>query len=171
MKMLAANRSTRGDSIHEAFLQTATAAFATEKYDRVSPRAVASGWPESIVDRLSLRQQTGLYRAVSAHVTGRIRARLDPAMTASGAVLTGTDAQNRHVDCSALCCLTEGPLALMAAPVSAGWARLIIHEQGSRCDAFDIFYGGFMDRFLGLIGRLVERLRGRSRRRRLFCWR
>lgn len=81
-------------------------------------------------------------------------------MTTAEALLTGTDAQSRHPDFDAPCCLTDGLLASMTDPVSAGWARSLIREQRRRCEAFDIFYDGFMHRFLGLIARLVERLRG-----------
>ncbi|MGB7757992.1 MAG: CerR family C-terminal domain-containing protein [Salinisphaera sp.] len=163
MKTLVLDHSTRGNLTRDAVLQAATAAFAADGYDKVTLRALAiqAGVNQSLIG-YHFGNKQGLYQAVFVAIATHIRARLDPGMAAAEAALdrTGPGGAGRDDDFAVLCRLTDGLLDLMTDPVADGWAQLIIREQQRPSDAFGILYNGFMGRFLGLLARLAERLRG-----------
>jgi hypothetical protein len=56
--------------------------------------------------------------------------------------------------------LTDGFVAILSSDVSAAWASLILREQQSPSEGFDILYNAFMSRVLDTVAILTGRIRG-----------
>jgi AcrR family transcriptional regulator len=159
-------RGDRGDVTRRALIEAAIVEFARDGFHAASTREIArsSGTNQALIG-YHFGGKEGLYHAVFRFIAEQIQARVGSAIVPIEAHLAElsddkalTKAQREQ--CIAhLMQLVEGIARLHTDPHTMPWAQLIMREQQSPTKAFDILYEGFMSRYLGLVTRLVQRLR------------
>ena len=166
MKPPAPDRN-RGDLTRDALILAAMTVFGRDGFHATTTRAIAE---EAKVNQALIGYhfggKEGLYLAMFEHIAGQLGQRLGPRVDAIGRLLetpAGADeAVLRGQAEEALVGLAEGMLMLMTRPEYAAWAQLVLREQQSPTQAFEILYERFMGRVLALLEQLVRRLRGES---------
>jgi len=159
-------RGDRGDATRRALIEAAITEFARDGFHAASTREIArsSGANQALIG-YHFGGKEGLYLAVFQFIAEQIQARVGSAVVPIEAYLAElrddkalTKAQREQ--CIAhLMQLVEGIAHLHTDPHTMPWAQLIMREQQSPTKAFDILYEGFMSRYLGIVTRLVQRLR------------
>jgi len=159
-------RGDRGDATRRALIEAAITEFARDGFHAASTREIArsSGANQALIG-YHFGGKEGLYLAVFQFIAEQIQARVGSAVVPIEAYLAElrddkalTKAQREQ--CIAhLMQLVEGIAHLHTDPQTMPWAQLIMREQQSPTKAFDILYEGFMSRYLGIVTRLVQRLR------------
>ena len=156
----------RGDVTKEALLASAIAVFARDGFHAVSTRDIAhiSGVNQALIG-YHFRNKEGLYLAVFEHIAKQIKARIGPLADAIEAALEAGPVVAASRDGAGSCLmhllrLTDGMTGMLAQENFAAWAQLITREQQAPTAAFEVLYDGFMKRVLGLMTRLILRIRG-----------
>jgi len=169
MKPASASTPSRGDHTREALITAAIGIFGRDGFHASSTRAIAEAAnANQALIGYHFGGKQGLYEAVFAHIAqqamqhlGPIVERVEALLDTPGEVAQATDRRERYFE--PLLQLVNGMVALIASEQAAAWAQLIVREQMTPGPAFDVLYQGFIGRVLGLLGRLVERLRGHDR--------
>ena len=156
----------RSEATRRALIEAAIAEFARDGFHAASNREIArTANANQALIGYHFGGKEGLYHAVFRFIAEQIQARVGSAVIPIEAHLAElredkalTRAQREQ--CVAhLMQLVEGIARLHTDPHSMPWAQLIMREQQSPTTAFDILYEGFMSRYLGIVTRLVQRLR------------
>lgn len=155
----------QGDSTREALILAAIDVFGRYGFDGASTRAIAeaAGVNQALIG-YHFGGKSGLYLAAFEHIASIMQQRLGPIVTAIHAELEAAPSDPGASAISERCLaaihrLTDGLVAILSSDVSAAWARLIIREQQSPSEGFDILYNAFMSRVLDTIGMLIGRIR------------
>lgn len=157
----------RGELTRDALILAAMTVFGRDGFHATTTRAIAE---EAKVNQALIGyhfgSKEGLYLAMFEHIAGQLGQRLGPLVDDIGRLLetsAGVDeADLRSQAEAALVRLAEGMLMLMTRSEYSAWAQLILREQQSPTQAFEILYERFMGRVLALLEQLVRRLRGES---------
>lgn len=162
----------RGDATREALVAAALEVFGRDGFHGASTRALAqaAGVNQALIG-YHFGGKQGLYLAVFERVADGLRREMGPTIVEvherlAGLKQTRGGAAERHA--LALELLEQVLVRFVEAlssPESAGWGRLIVREQQDPTEAFDLLYGGFMERGLDLIAQLVRTLQPRLSRR------
>jgi TetR/AcrR family transcriptional regulator, regulator of cefoperazone and chloramphenicol sensitivity len=158
--------STRGDATRDALITAALGVFGRDGFHAASTRAIAEAAGVNLaLIRYHFGGKDGLYLAVFEHIAARILQRQRAAIEAIEAVLAEPDSaidecarQARYLP--PLLGFIDGMAAMLASRESAPWAQLILREQQAPTPAFTLLYETLMGRVLGLLTRLLQRLRG-----------
>ena len=155
----------RGDATREALILAALQTFANKGFGSVSTRELAdvSGVNQALIG-YHFGSKEGLYLAVFEHIKVRIQQQVSPVAEHIRAVLEraepGAEIAERQVTyLPPLLDLIDAVLSMLLNPETEHWAQLIVREQARPTAAFDVLYNGFMGMLLGLLTRLVLRLR------------
>ena len=162
--MLAMPRSsptgqTRSDATRAALINAATEVFARSGFEAVGTReiATAAGVHPALIG-YHFGGKEGLYLAVFEHMAHAMGERVEPALAAIEAALTGKATPEamavRAVELLGQLC--DAMLAMLADEASGPWGPLMMREQQSPTPAFDLVYDRFMNRVLGAMTRLVR---------------
>lgn len=100
----------------------------------------------------------GLYLACARHIVDQVTARLGPILAA--ATSRDTDGGDRSGARAAILAIVSGLARVMMQEDIAPLSRFVVREQMQPSAAFDIIYEGYMNRILGVIGRLMQRVAG-----------
>lgn len=156
-------QSDRGQDRRELLLQTAVAVFGRHGYDAAGTRAIAEQAGVNLgLITYYFGSKHDLYLAVFDHIAERLGGELYPAIERISSMLDSPDPPSPAQAITLLQQVLGRFLAVMAAPESADWARLIIREQQDPSDAFDRIYSGPMAPMAALCTRLAARARGLS---------
>lgn len=157
----------RGDNTREALIAASIGIFSRNGFHAASTRAIAEAANvNQALIAYHFGGKQGLYEAVFAHITQQVLQHLGPIADRIEAVLGDAPdppmdvARRRELYLPPLLQLTNGMVTLIARDESAPWVELILREQTTPGPSFDMLYDGFIGRLLGLLSRLVERLRG-----------
>lgn len=161
-----AEHGDRGDNTRRALIEAAIAEFARDGFHAASTREIARcAEANQALIGYHFGGKEGLYLAVFQFISEQIQARVGSAIDPIEAYLASLKADEiltmvQREQCFAhLQQLVEGITRLHTDPRTIPWAQLIMREQQSPTRAFDILYEGFMSRYLGLVTRLIQRVR------------
>lgn len=152
-------KSARGDLTRQALLDAATEVFGRDGFDAASSRSLAkaAGVNQALIN-YHFGGKLGLYHAVFESIVAQLSARMGPVAESVSSGLQGARERGEHLHSFALRAL-ELVLVEFATMLgetrTTAWARLILREQQEPGPAFDILYGGIMQRLLQLISELV----------------
>lgn len=154
---------SRGDATRDILLQTATAIFARDGFDATGTRAIAdaAGVNQALIN-YHFGNKHGLYLAVFENIAAQIKARVGDQITAIQTALASEypsikEAQKAYFD--ALIMLSNGFIEMLTSDDSIDKSRLMMREQQSPTQAFDIVYAAFVGPSLQLIAEIFARLR------------
>lgn len=156
---------TRGDATREALLRAAVDRFGRDGYHAVSNRALgeAAGVNAALIG-YHFGGKRGLYLAAFERIAEEMGRRVGPVAAEVERELASleerSDAEHRERLVGCVLRLVDGYAAMLTAPESAPWARLIVREQQDPSDALRILYDGVLGRTADLVSRLVHRIRG-----------
>lgn len=156
--------TTRGAATRRALLEAGLRLFGQLGYHATSARALAkaAGVNQALIS-YHFGGKRGLYLAVFEHIAGEIGTRVRPIADVLDAQLAqaplGDEA--RDVLLETLLTLCDRYVELFARPESSAWAMLIVREQQSPTDAFQLLWDRLMGRVVGLVTRTIGALRGR----------
>jgi TetR/AcrR family transcriptional regulator, regulator of cefoperazone and chloramphenicol sensitivity len=163
--------AARGDATRSVLIAAAIETFGRDGFDAASTRAIANaaGVNQALIG-YHFGGKSGLYRAALEHIAETLGQRVGPLLSAVEAQL-GEPIENKAVagagDSRAadrwlaqLHRLTDAFAVVLTSDESGDWARLILREQQDPSEGFDVLYEGVMQRVLGIISRLVERIGG-----------
>jgi len=160
------DRGDRGDTTRRALIEAAITEFARDGFHAASTREIARcAEANQALIGYHFGGKEGLYLAVFQFISEQIQARVGSAVGPIEAYLAelGDDKAltraQREQCISLIMRLVEGMTRMFSDPHSKPWAQLILREQQAPTKAFDILYEGFMSRYLGLVTRLIQRLR------------
>ncbi|MEK7660597.1 MAG: CerR family C-terminal domain-containing protein [Pseudomonadota bacterium] len=153
----------RGDVTRDILLQTATSIFARDGYDATGTRAIAdaAGVNQALIS-YHFGNKHGLYLAVFENIAAQINIRFGNSIVAIKNTLTREyptklEARNGYFD--ALIRLCSEFIDMLSSDDSIDKSRLMMREQQSPTEAFDIVYGAFIGPSLQIIGEIFTRLR------------
>ncbi len=158
--------ASRGDATREALVAAALDVFGRDGFHAASTRAIA----ETAGVNLALigyhfGGKEGLYLAVFEHIASQVLQRQSAAIEAIEEVLAEPDdaldpsrREARYLP--PLLRFVDGMAAMLTSRESVAWAQLILREQQAPTSAFALLYEKLMGRVLGLLTRLLQRLRG-----------
>lgn len=156
----------RGEATRLALIRAAIEVFGREGYKAATTHEIArmAGSNPALVSYY-YGSKEGLYRAVVEHIARRIDARVEPIAERARALMAEIDAgrvagalrERRCLDL--LFDVLDGCADVLTDPESAGWARIVLHEQLEPTEAFETLYGAER-RLLDVLTLLVARMRG-----------
>jgi len=160
------DRGDRGDTTRRALIEAALVEFARDGFHAASTREIArsSGANQALIG-YHFGGKEGLYLAVFQFIAEQIQARVGSAIVPIETYLAELRDDKALTKAEREQCiahfmrLVEGMVHLHTDPHTMPWAQLILREQRSPTKAFDILYEGFMNRYLSLVTRLLQRLR------------
>lgn len=155
---------SRGDNTREALINAALTAFGRDGFAATSTRAIAdaAGVQQALIG-YHFRSKQGLYLAVFEFIVQQLQVHVGPvgdaieaelAQVPTSAAAAGPERHQRYL--GLLQKLTNGILEVMTSDRSAVWSQLILREQQTPTEAFQLLYSQFMNRMLGLVTRLVQ---------------
>jgi AcrR family transcriptional regulator len=151
----------RGDATREALVEAAVEIFGRDGFAATGTRAVAeaAGVNQAMI-AYHFGGKAGLYLAAIGHIVERVRQRVDPLLAAIDAELGDANTEATADRClEMLLQLLDSMVVVLTSEKSGTWARLILKEQQDPSEGFDVLYKGIMDRVLGMMGRLIGRIR------------
>ncbi len=153
------NIATRGEATREILLKTAMAIFARDGFDAASTRAIAdeAGVNQALIS-YHFRTKRGLYCAVFEHIVVMVKAILGEKMEVLSRLIED-HTNDEQVIMSALFAFSDTSIDMLVSNEMTDKAKLILREQQSPTEAFDIVYNGFMFPVMNQLTTLVERLR------------
>ena len=166
MKM-AKQQKSRGDITKRALLLAAIEIFGRDGFHAASTREIAR---QAEANQAAIGYHFGskdaLYLAAIEHISERIADRIGPItqeITVQLEVLENPETETDKVEQESLNLLLKlinGMLRMLVGQESSSWAKLILREQQSPTQAFDVFYNGLMGQALHLTTELVSKIRG-----------
>lgn len=160
---IGSQQSARRRDRRELLLQTAVTVFGRQGYDAAGTRAIAEQAGVNLgLITYYFGSKHDLYLAVFDHIAERLGSELYPTIEHISSTLDGPEGASPEDAITLLQQVLGRFLAVMAAPESADWARLIIREQQEPSEAFDRIYGSPMAPMAGLCTRLVACARNLS---------
>jgi AcrR family transcriptional regulator len=159
----------RGDTTREALVRAAIEVFGRDGFDAAGTRAIseAAGVNQALIG-YHFGGKPGLYLAALRFIAASVSSRLGPLVESIEAELAADGGDRRQAkvaerSLAALQQLVGAFVAMLASDESGAWAKLILREQQSPSDGFDVLYEGFMHRMLGVVSELVARAQNRGR--------
>jgi len=149
---------TRGEATRDALVRAAVEIFGRDGFDAAGTRALAeaAGVNQALIN-YHFGGKAGLYHAAIEYIVGRVREHIDPLLATIDAQL-GDDVPAEQ--CLAMLLqLLDAFVVVLTSEESGTWARLILREQQDPSEGFDILYGSFMSRVLGILTHLIGRIR------------
>jgi AcrR family transcriptional regulator len=160
--------ATRGEPTRDALIGAAIEIFGRDGFDAASTRAIsdAAGVNQALIS-YHFGGKPGLYLAALRSIAASVSSRLEPLVESIEAQLAadseaGAGKRVAARSLAALQALLDAFVGMLASDESAAWARLILREQQSPSQGFDVLYEGFMHRILGLASELVARAQNRG---------
>lgn len=152
LRMNTANRA-RGNHTRQSLIRAATRVFGQVGFDGASTRAIAeaAGANQALIN-YHFGGKDGLYQAVITEFVEQMSALLEPALDRVSAAmpLEGKAAVDALVSvCAAM-------VDQFSREEIRDWSRIIAREQQDPTPAFELIYGRFMVRVLGLFAALVS---------------
>ncbi len=156
----------RGDATRQALIEAALAEFSRNGYHAASNREIAlRAQANQALISYHFGGKEGLYLAVFDFICEQIQGYIGDAVDQIGVRLEMQHSRNEvmpneHEEYILLLLrLIEGMARLFSDPLLKPSAQLILHEQQEPTKAFDILYEGFMQKSLGVVTELVQRIR------------
>ena len=151
--------SPRGASTRDALIEAATLVFARERFGSANLREIArAARVNPALIGYHFQNKEGLYLAVFERMLGRIRSAMDPALAGLEACLAAPPGAPREQLLEPLLRFVETLLGHMVHEHPA-WGELIVQELQAPTAAFEVLFGGMMQRAHGLLVRVLLRLR------------
>jgi AcrR family transcriptional regulator len=156
----------RGEATRHALIRAAIEVFGREGYKAATTQEIArTADSNPALVSYYYGGKEGLYRAVVEHIARRIEARLEPVAARTDAVMREIEAGRLAAAVRERRCLDlifdvlDGCVDALADPESAGWARIVLHEQLEPTEAFETLYAAAR-RLLDVLTLLVAMMRG-----------
>lgn len=150
---------TRGEATRDILIKTAMAIFARDGFDAASTRNIAD---EACVNQALIsyhfKTKRGLYCAVFEHIVEMVKAIMGKKMEVLSKLVDDHTNDEKTI-MNALLDFCDNAIDMLTSDEMTNKAKLILREQQSPTEAFDIVYNGFMYPVMSQIQILVERLR------------
>lgn len=157
------NLSNRGDATREALILTATEIFARDGFDATGTRAIAEAAKvNQALINYHFGNKKGLYHAVFEYIGIQVRTRLGDKITSLINAVNKkyeSEAQARIECFKALMEFGSAFIEMMTSDESKNKAKLILREQQSPTEAFDIVYKNFMGPLFELSKNAILKIR------------
>lgn len=154
---------TRGAATRQALLEAGLELFGQLGYHAASSRALAqtAGVNQALIG-YHFGGKQGLYLAVFAHIAEELGMRIQPIAASLEEQLSKAPRTARARDelRETLLTLFDRYVELFARPESSAWAMLIVREQQSPSEAFELLWDRVLSRTLRVVTRVVGALRG-----------
>lgn len=150
---------TRGEATRDILIKTAMAIFARDGFDAASTRTIAdeAGVNQALIS-YHFRTKRGLYCAVFEHIVVMVKSILGSKMEILSKLINDhSNDENAIMD--ALLAFCDTSIDMLISDEMTDKAKLILREQQTPTEAFDIVYNGFMLPVMNQLSVLVERLR------------
>lgn len=157
---------SRGDITKQTLITTAIEIFGRDGFHAASTREIAA---QAQVNQASIGYHFGgkdaLYLAAIKYIADQIAERMEPIASEIAKeveMLDGEDpgqSTTREHYVSLLIRLIDALLRMLVDQKSSAWAKLILREQQTPSEAFDVFYEGLMGKVFRLTAYLVGRIR------------
>lgn len=151
--------SSRGDLTRENLVKTAMKIFARDGFDAASTRTIAdeAGVNQALIS-YHFRNKRGLYLAVFEFIVKDMNSKMGAPMAALKALIEDENAGDELIN-NVLFAFCDNAIDLLVQEEMTDVAKLILREQQTPTEAFDIIYDGFMVLVISLISNLIGRLR------------
>ena len=151
--------SSRGDLTRENLVKTAMKIFARDGFDAASTRTIAdeAGVNQALIS-YHFRNKRGLYLAVFEFIVKDMNSKMGAPMAALKALIADENAGDELIN-NVLFAFCDNAIDLLVQEEMTDVAKLILREQQTPTEAFDIIYDGFMVLVISLISNLIGRLR------------
>ena len=151
--------SSRGDLTRENLVKTAMKIFARDGFDAASTRTIAdeAGVNQALIS-YHFRNKRGLYLAVFEFIVKDMNSKMGAPMAALKALIEDENANDELIN-NVLFAFCDNAIDLLVQEEMTDVAKLILREQQTPTEAFDIIYDGFMVLVISLISNLIGRLR------------
>ncbi len=151
--------SSRGDLTRENLVKTAMKIFARDGFDAASTRTIAdeAGVNQALIS-YHFRNKRGLYLAVFEYIVKDMNSKMGAPMAALKALIKDENAGDELIN-NVLFAFCDNAIDLLVQEEMTDVAKLILREQQTPTEAFDIIYDGFMVLVISLISNLIGRLR------------
>ncbi len=151
--------SSRGDLTRENLVKTAMKIFARDGFDAASTRTIAdeAGVNQALIS-YHFRNKRGLYMAVFEYIVKDMNSKMGAPMAALQALIKDENANDELIN-NVLFAFCDNAIDLLVQEEMTDVAKLILREQQTPTEAFDIIYDGFMVLVISLISNLIGRLR------------
>lgn len=151
--------SSRGDLTRENLVKTAMKIFARDGFDAASTRTIAdeAGVNQALIS-YHFRNKNGLYLAVFEYIVQMMQSQFGAGMQVLNALIKDPNASDDLIK-GALLNFCDGSIDILVSEEMTDKAKLILREQQTPTEAFDIVYDGFMGPLINNIAALVGRLR------------
>lgn len=151
--------SSRGDLTRENLVKTAMKIFARDGFDAASTRTIAdeAGVNQALIS-YHFRNKRGLYLAVFEFIVKDMNSKMGAPMAALKALIKDENANDELIN-NVLFAFCDNAIDLLVQEEMTDVAKLILREQQTPTEAFDIIYDGFMVLVISLISNLIGRLR------------
>ena len=151
--------SSRGDLTRENLVKTAMKIFARDGFDAASTRTIAdeAGVNQALIS-YHFRNKRGLYLAVFEFIVKDMNSKMGAPMAALKALIKDENAGDELIN-NVLFAFCDNAIDLLVQEEMTDVAKLILREQQTPTEAFDIIYDGFMVLVISLISNLIGRLR------------
>lgn len=157
--------AARGDLTRDALIEAGILVFGRDGFHSASTRVLAeTAEVNQALIGYHFRNKEGLYLAVLENIAAKIRQNIAPLAKAIDEELAnqhGGEPEHlkRERAFELLFKLTDRLLAIMVSEESSAFAQIILREQQTPSSAFDVLFEGYMRHLLGMVCKLVERLR------------
>lgn len=151
--------NTRGDLTRENLVKSAMRIFARDGFDAASTRTIAddAGVNQALIS-YHFRNKNGLYLAVFENIVKIMRLNMGNSLDALQGLIQSENADEELVK-SLLFAFCDNAIDVLVNDEMNDIAKLILREQQTPTEAFDIIYDGFMVHVVNSVCNLVGRLR------------
>lgn len=149
--------NSRGDATRQNIIKAAAAIFARDGYDATTTRAIADEAGANLgLIAYHFRNKLGLYLAVFEEIAMVGQARIESLISK---IPHETENHPPEVYIEILGGFSDMMIETLAAHDSVVFARLILREQQTPTQAFDIIYKGYIERALLAASSLIKKIK------------
>lgn len=154
---------SKSEETKQLLLKAATSAFAYDGYHGASLKKIArtAGVNPALI-AYHFGNKEGLYLATFEALVAQIETRIGPMEEKVRSMLSNdvpAGAGDPESLKQMLFSIVDGMVDLLSSEESREWALLITREQTTPTEAFEVLYHRFMGKFLGLVTRLIQRIK------------